>query len=87
MITIIHDGKYSDVYCVCMLTGSDECEHDPLCYVRTGYLKGKEEPHYPVPALTGNAYIGKYGVYLAHADADANAERGPFKVFASKTVI
>lgn len=67
-------------------TQCDECAH--ICHMND-YIRAKPHcpPHFPVPATTGNAYIGKYWVYLAHADADANAERGPFKVFASKTVI
>ncbi len=40
------------------------------CTVDHGYAIGAKKPHYPMPAINGPTYIGKYGIYQSFADLE-----------------
>lgn len=35
------------------------------------YALGWRKPNYPMPAINGPTYIGKYGIYQSYADLEA----------------
>lgn len=43
---------------------------DPICEFKVGYIKGDQSPNYPMPAINGPTYIGKYGIYQSYADLE-----------------
>ena len=51
-IVLIHMGDAVKINCDCSLAGSYECSNmDNSCYLSANYLKGKDKPNYPVPAI------------------------------------
>ena len=52
MIVIIANQTEMVIRCTCELDGTDECTGSALCYVPMGYLAGRQEPNYPVPAIS-----------------------------------
>ena len=45
-------GDVVNINCDCSIIGSYECSNmDNSCYLSGNYLKGKDKPNYPVPAI------------------------------------
>lgn len=60
-LIITHKKTHVEIDCPCSLANSSRCfGDDDCCYLSGRYLKGKDKPNYPVPAIQYEAVFGSH---------------------------